>query len=71
VGAKLLDSPGNRRRKPRVAGRVTEAKRALARLLELDPTARIANVKEWAPLRRHEDLETLETGLRLASLPEY
>jgi len=54
-----------------LAGRVTEAKRALARLLELDPTARIANVKEWAPLHRREDLETLERGLRLAGLPEY
>ncbi len=42
----------------------------LARLLELDPAARIANFKEWAPLRRPEDLERLESGLRHAGLPE-
>jgi len=53
-----------------LAGRVAEAKKALARLLELDPTTRIANFKEWAPLHRSEDLARLEEGLRKAGLPE-
>ena len=54
-----------------LAGRAAEAKKALACLLELDPAARIANFKEWAPpLRRPEDLEKLESGLRRAGMPE-
>ena len=53
-----------------LAGRIAEAKKHLARLLELDPPTRIANLKDWAPLRRREDLEKLESGLRHAGLPE-
>jgi TolB-like protein/Flp pilus assembly protein TadD len=53
-----------------LAGRLTEAKKALARLQELDPAASIANFTERAPLRRREDLETLESGLRRAGMPE-
>jgi TolB-like protein len=53
-----------------LAGRLTDAKQALARLQELDPSASIANFTERAPLRRHEDLERLESGLRLAGMPE-
>ena len=40
-----------------LAGRIAEAKKHLARLLELDPPTRIANLKDWAPLRRREDLD--------------
>jgi hypothetical protein len=39
-------------------------------LLELDPAASIANFQERAPLRRREDLERLESGLRRAGMPE-
>ena len=53
-----------------LAGRVAEAKKALARLLVLDPPTRISNFKEWAPLHRPEDLARLEEGLRKAGLPE-
>ncbi len=53
-----------------LAGRVAEAKKALDRLLELDPAASIANVKEWQPLHRPEHLEMLKSGLRRAGLPE-
>jgi hypothetical protein len=53
-----------------LAGRVAEAKIALARLVELDPAARIANFKEWAPLRRSEHLEMVARGLRRAGMPE-
>ena len=50
--------------------RLTEAKKALARLQELDPAASIANFQERAPLRRREDPERLESGLRRAGMPE-
>ena len=53
-----------------LAGRLAEAQKAMARLRELDPAIRIANVKEWAPLRRPEDLARFEEGLRKAGLPE-
>jgi hypothetical protein len=53
-----------------LAGRLAEAKKALARLRELDPAASIANFPERAPLRRPEDIERLESGLRRAGMPE-
>jgi TolB-like protein len=53
-----------------LAGRLTEAKKTLARLLELDPAASIVNFQERAPLRRREDVERLESGLRRAGMPE-
>jgi len=53
-----------------LVGRLAEAQTAMARLRELDPALRITNVRNWAPLRRPEDLERLETGLRKAGLPE-
>ncbi len=53
-----------------LAGRLAEAQKAMARLRELDPAMRIANVKDWAPLRRPGNLARLEEGLRKAGLPE-
>ncbi len=53
-----------------LAGRLAEARQALARLRELDPAARVANVKKWHLLRRPEDVARLEDGLRKAGLPE-
>jgi adenylate cyclase len=53
-----------------LAGRLAEARQALARLRELDPAARVANVKEWHLLRRPEDVARLQDGLRKAGLPE-
>jgi TolB-like protein len=53
-----------------LAGRIAQAQKAMARLRELDPAMRVANVKIWAPLRRPEDLARLEEGLRIAGLPE-
>jgi TolB-like protein len=52
------------------AGRLTEAQKTMARLRELDPQMRVANIKDWVPLRRPEDLARLEDGLRKAGLPE-
>ena len=53
-----------------LAGRLTEATKVLARLRELDPAASIANFVERAPLRRPDDIERLESGLRRAGMSE-
>jgi tetratricopeptide (TPR) repeat protein len=53
-----------------LAGRLADAKKVLTRLRELDPGASIANFCERAPLRRREDRERLESGLRRAGMPE-
>jgi TolB-like protein/tetratricopeptide (TPR) repeat protein len=52
------------------AGQLAEARKAMVHLRKLDPTLRVANVKDWAPFRRPEDLASLENGLRKAGLPE-
>jgi hypothetical protein len=53
-----------------LAGQNAEAKKAIAREAQLDPALWMANLKEWIPLRRPEDLEKLGEGLRKAGLPE-
>jgi len=53
-----------------MAGRRTEASKAMARLRELDPALRLSRLTESNPLRRHEDLDRLAEGLRKAGLPE-
>src|SRR5262245_147323 len=53
-----------------LAGRPTEAQKALVRLRELDPRLRVSNVKDWGAFHRPEDLAKLEDGLRKAGLPE-
>jgi TolB-like protein len=53
-----------------LAGRMEEARAAMARLRALDPDMRVANVKCHVPLRRPEHLARLQEGLRLAGLPE-
>jgi hypothetical protein len=70
VGAKLLNPLRIAVASHALAVRLTEAKKALARLQELDPATSIANFNERAPLRRREDLERLESGLRRAGMPE-
>jgi hypothetical protein len=62
VGAKLFQAT-------RLPGGLQKQK-ALARLRELDPAACIANFPERAPLRRPQDIERLESGLRYAGMPE-
>ena len=51
------------------AGRSDEAARAMQRVRELDPTLRLATLREWLPIRRPEDLAVLSEGLRIAGLP--
>ena len=53
-----------------LAGRADEARRAMDHLRELDPTLRIANLEDWLPIHRPEDLATFADGLRRAGLPE-
>jgi tetratricopeptide (TPR) repeat protein len=51
-----------------LAGRSAEARKAMARVRELDPALCMANLKNWIPFRRPEDLGRLEDGLRKAGL---
>jgi TolB-like protein len=53
-----------------LAGRLEQAKGAMARLRGLDPALRISHVKDILPLRRAEDSSRYAEGLRLAGLPE-
>ena len=52
-----------------LAGRLEEAGKVVARLLEADPEARISRTPPFY-LRRLEDLARYVEGLRLAGLPE-
>jgi adenylate cyclase len=52
------------------AGRFADAKRAMGRVRQLDPSRRTSNLQNLFPLRRQEDLAKLSEGLRLAGLPE-
>ncbi len=53
-----------------LAGRVSQAQRAMARLRELDPTLRASNLRDWIPLRGANHVERFTDGLRKAGLPE-
>jgi len=53
-----------------LAGRIAEGQEAVARILEIDPSMRLSNLREFMPLRRPEDLERFSEGLRKAGLPE-
>ena len=53
-----------------LAGRIEESRRAMDHLRKLDPGLRIANLRDWLPIQRAEDLATFADGLRKAGLPE-
>ena len=53
-----------------LVGRKEEARNALRRMLQIDPTARISNAVERALFRRPQDVARMEEGLRIAGLPE-
>ena len=53
-----------------LAGRIDEARRAMDRLRQLDPSLRISNLRDWLPIQRAEDLAVFADGLRKAGLPE-
>jgi tetratricopeptide (TPR) repeat protein len=53
-----------------LAGRVVEARKAVERIRELDPTISVATITNWAPpFRRPGDLAKFQEGLRAAGLP--
>jgi hypothetical protein len=53
-----------------VAGRRDQAANAMARVRELDPHLRIADVGDRFPFRRPQDHARLVEGLRKAGVPE-
>jgi hypothetical protein len=54
-----------------LSDRIVEAREAMARLREIDPTLRLADLaRVLAPFRRPEDLARFTEGLRKAGLPE-
>jgi hypothetical protein len=54
-----------------LSDRIGEAREAIARLREIDPTLRLSNLARLAPpFRRSEDLARWTEGLRKAGLPE-
>lgn len=53
------------------AGRIEEARKAMSRIRQIDPTLRISNLADvLLPLSRPEDFARYTEGLRLAGLPE-
>jgi TolB-like protein len=53
-----------------LAGRMSEAERAIHDLRQLDPSLRLSSLGDWVQLRRREDLDLLANGLRRSGLPE-
>jgi TolB-like protein/class 3 adenylate cyclase/Tfp pilus assembly protein PilF len=53
-----------------LSGRSEEARQAIKRVRENDPTWRLSHVRKIRLFRRPEDLDKLEDGLRKAGLPE-
>jgi len=51
-----------------LAGRSSEAKRAMARMRELDPEFHMSDFAQVVPFRRAEDIERYKEGLRKAGL---
>jgi tetratricopeptide (TPR) repeat protein len=65
-GALRIDAASNA-----FAGRLAQAGKSVARLLELYPTLRLSNVRDvLGPYRRSEDVAKYKEGLRRAGLPE-
>jgi len=53
-----------------LAGRTEDARRAMEHLRALDPRLRVANLGDWLPIHRPEDLSIFADGLRKAGLPD-
>jgi tetratricopeptide (TPR) repeat protein len=53
-----------------LAGRLDQARKAVARLRQIDPTFRVSDIRRMFPFRRPEDIARYEEGLRKAGLPE-
>jgi tetratricopeptide (TPR) repeat protein len=53
-----------------LAGHLEEARQAVVRMLQIDPTSRISNLEAHAPIHRPDDIAKYKEGLRRAGLPE-
>ncbi|MFK8328678.1 winged helix-turn-helix domain-containing protein [Pseudomonas sp. BJa5] len=53
-----------------LGGQLDKAQQTLQRLRTMDPGLCIANLKQWLPIQRAEDLARFAEGLRQAGLPE-
>jgi len=53
-----------------LAGKPEEAAKAMAHVRQLNPTLRLTNLKDLAPIRRSVDFNRWSEGLRRAGLPE-
>jgi TolB-like protein len=51
-------------------GRMSDARRMVARILQTNPAVRISDIRENTPMRRPEDAALWVDGLRKAGLPE-
>ena len=53
-----------------LAGKMTEAKKAVQRICQLDPTSPFSRAVDFAPFRRPEDISTYRDALQKAGLPD-
>jgi tetratricopeptide (TPR) repeat protein len=53
-----------------LAGKMTEAKKTVARICQLDPTSTLSRAVDFAPFRRPEDISRYRDALQKAGLPE-
>jgi adenylate cyclase len=53
-----------------LAGKTTVAKKAVARICQLDPTSPLSRAVDFAPFRRPEDISMYQGALQKAGLPE-
>ena len=53
-----------------LGGRIDEARAMCEVYRQLDPAARISNIREWLPFHREEDIQKYADALRLAGIPE-
>jgi len=53
-----------------LAGKITEAKKVVARICQLDPMSPLSSAVDFAPFRRPEDISKYRDALQKAGLPE-
>ncbi len=53
-----------------MSGRVDEAREACSRVMKMDPTQRISDIRDRQPFRRDADVAKLAEAFRLAGMPE-
>jgi TolB-like protein/class 3 adenylate cyclase/tetratricopeptide (TPR) repeat protein len=53
-----------------MSGRVDEARETCSRVMKMDPTQRISDIRHRQPFRRDVDVAKLAEGFRLAGMPE-